>query len=156
MIEAVFLDTSPLGTASKRPKQSLEVEQCQAWVRSLLDAGIRVIVPEIADYEVRRELVRLAKRSNNRDSVDRLDNFLTTVEYLPVDTETLRDAAELWAESRNQGFVTADKHALDGDVILCAQVLRYPIAASNIVVATSNVRHLEHFVTAALWKSIVP
>jgi predicted nucleic acid-binding protein len=152
VIEAVFLDAGPLGLVTKRPNQSDEVNRCQAWLRSFADSDLRVIVPEIADYEVRRELLR----AGNTHAIERLDELIDQAEYVPLDTLSMRRAAALWAEARNQGIATADKHALDGDIILCAQVLHYPLPLSQIVVATSNVRHLERFVNAALWQNIMP
>ena len=52
----VLLDAGPLGLlAHTRPlPQPLA---CRQWVAGLAAANRRVLVPEIADYEVRRELV---------------------------------------------------------------------------------------------------
>ena len=45
-------------------------------------------------------------------------------------------------------------HALDGDVILCAQALTLGVAADDLVVATVNVGHLARFLTAKRWQDI--
>jgi hypothetical protein len=37
---------------------------CTAWLASLVASRVRIVVPEIADYEVRRELLRLQKRKS--------------------------------------------------------------------------------------------
>lgn len=66
------------------------------------------------------------------------------------------EAAELWAQAGNLGVATADIRALDGDVIVAAQVLSLGLAASEFVVATSNVKHLSRFVPADLWGNIRP
>jgi len=60
MSRVVLLDAGPLGLLSN-PKASQEGDACNAWVESLLFRGIRVTIPEIADYEVRRELLRADK-----------------------------------------------------------------------------------------------
>jgi hypothetical protein len=65
----------------------------------------------------------------------------------------MRRAAEFWANARNAGLPTAPDHALDGDVILAAQVA-ISAAAQDSVVATTNVKHLERFVGARLWRDI--
>jgi predicted nucleic acid-binding protein len=104
-----------------------------------------VYVPEIADYEVRRELLRAGKTA----SIRRLDTLITDLDYLPLDTQTMRRAAELWAQARNLGTPTAPPEALDGDVILAAQAER-----AGGIVATENVRHLARFVTAKHWRDI--
>jgi len=57
---AIFLDTGPLGTVSN-PKSSPDGDACKAWLERLVARGARVVVPEIADYEVRRELLRVGK-----------------------------------------------------------------------------------------------
>ncbi len=60
MNEIVLLDASPLGMISNPSATSANLE-CYNWIESLLMSGYRVIVPEIADYEVRRELLRGGK-----------------------------------------------------------------------------------------------
>lgn len=65
-------------------------------------------------------------------------------------------AADLWANSRNVGVVTADRHALDGAVILIAQALGLSVPSSEIVVATNNVRHIARFISADSWSNILP
>ena len=47
----VFLDTGPLGVLTN-PKGTPEAVACQQWVRDLLAAKVRVVVPAIADYEL--------------------------------------------------------------------------------------------------------
>ena len=102
-------------------------------------------VPEIADYEVRRELIRAGKRK----SIRKLDALIGQTAYLPLDTATIRRAAELWAQARNLGTPTAPPEALDADVILAAQAEKV-----GGIVATDNVGHLARFVTAKHWRDI--
>jgi predicted nucleic acid-binding protein len=113
-----------------------------------LSAGNRIIVPEIADYEVRRELFRMQKAR----SLARLDAIAASFEYLPLSTAAMRHAAELGAQARQQGRPTAADKALDADVILAAQVLT--LSVTNSVVATTNLRHLSRFVVAEVWQNI--
>lgn len=56
----IFLDTGPLGiiTNPKRPPETVEM---LLWAATQIRAGHRFFVPAIADYEVRRELVRLRR-----------------------------------------------------------------------------------------------
>ena len=74
------------------------------------------------------------------------------IEYVPLTTDAMRQAAAFWAEARQRGRPTADDKALDGDVILAAQVAT--LESSNGVVATTNVGHLSRYVQAALWRDI--
>jgi DNA-binding transcriptional regulator LsrR (DeoR family) len=60
MSRIVLLDSGPLGRVSN-PRASAENRRCQAWAKSLRAKSLMLRVPEIADYEVRRELLR-AKR----------------------------------------------------------------------------------------------
>jgi hypothetical protein len=55
--------------------------------------GRRVIVPEIADYEVRRELLR----ANRVSGLARLDGLARLLEYLPLTTAAMRQAVVFWA-----------------------------------------------------------
>jgi len=121
--------------------------ECYNRMESLLMSGYQIIVPEIADYEVRRELLRAGKTHG----LARLDLLKNTLDYLPLTTNVMLKAAELWAQARNQGTPTADAKALDCDVILAAQAL-----AENGIVATENVGHLSLFVEAKDWRDILP
>jgi len=149
---AVALDSSPLGLVTQKTGKSLNGDACRVWMENLLVQGVRVYVPEVADYEVRRELIR----TKNPGSIARLDRLKQFARYLPITTDIMLEAAELWAQSRNLGVATADIHALDGDLIIAAQALSLALATSEFVIATSNVRHLSRFVPAELWNNIKP
>ena len=148
MKRAVVLDTGPLGMVTHRGGVP-EVDACKRWLLELAERGVRIGIPEIADYEVRRELLRAGKLRG----IERLDALLETFEYLPLSTAVMRDAASLWADVRRRGQPTADPHALDADVILAAQARRMEVA--EVVVATANVSHLSRFVDAKLWREVV-
>ena len=107
-----------------------------------------MLVPEIADYEVRRELLR----ANKARGLARLDALAARLEYLPLPTAAMRQAAVFWAQVRQQGRPTADDKALDGDVILAAHAIT--LGATDVVIATTNVGHLSRFAPAALWPDI--
>jgi predicted nucleic acid-binding protein len=144
----VVLDTGPLGMVTHRGGVP-EVDACKRWLLALVERGVRIGIPEIADYEVRRELLRAGKTRG----IERLDALLETLEYLPLSTVVMRDAALLWADVRKRGQPTADPKALDADVILAAQARR--MDAAEVVVATTNVQHLSRLVDAKLWRDVV-
>ena len=64
----IVLDTGPIGLVTN-PKLSSQSVDCNQWLQAHLKAGNRVVVPEIADYEVRRELLR----ANKKKGLARLD-----------------------------------------------------------------------------------
>jgi hypothetical protein len=69
----------------------------------------------------------------------------------------MRRAAALWAEARNRGVPTADRAALDADVIVAAQAQLLREATGNeVVIATDNIRHLGQFAAARGWQDINP
>jgi predicted nucleic acid-binding protein len=131
------------------PNNSPLPRACRAWLASLRAAGRRVIVPEIADYEVRRELIRIQSHA----AIVNLDGFVSHLDYLPLTTTAMRLAAELWAQARNVGQQTAPDPALDCDVILAAQAIGL---STQVVVATGNLAHLGRLVPAELWSNITP
>ncbi|KAB8316729.1 type II toxin-antitoxin system VapC family toxin [Tolypothrix campylonemoides VB511288] len=145
----VVLDSGLLGILTN-PKASLVNQECRRWLLSLQSKGYRIILPEIADYEVRRELIRVNKLSGIR----RLDELKVTLEYLPLTTAMMLQAAEFWAEARRSGIPTADPKALDGDVILAAQATLIEEDSETVVIATTNVGHLSRFVDAREWRDI--
>ncbi len=121
-------------------------------VRGLLENGVIVEIPEIADYEVRRELMRAGKSR----SVQRLDELASEIGYRSLSTAAMREAASLWARARNEGNPTASAEALDADVILAAQTSEASQEAGDAMVATTNPRHLSRFVDAHYWQQIEP
>lgn len=145
----VLLDSGPLGILTN-PKGSPVTVECRIWVRSLLLKGYKFKLPEIADYEVRRELLR----ANKVTGVQRLDDWKERLEYLPITTPVMLKAAELWATSRQAGMPTADPKELDGDVILAAQAILAGEGRETVVIATTNVGHLSRFVDAREWTDI--
>lgn len=104
----VLLDAGPLGLVSN-PKLSAEGVACSRWLHSLLAAGTRVVVPEVADYEIRRELLRARKTAG----IEQLDHLCELLEYLPINTAAMRQAAQFWAEARQQGQPTANDKSRD-------------------------------------------
>jgi len=147
----IFLDSSPLSLLAS-PRRSADVLAITQWVTVHLASGNQLYVPEVIDYELRRELLRAGKTF----SVTRLDLLKLQLNYLPITTEVMLRAADLWAQSRRAGIPTGDPKKLDIDVILAAQALTLAVPAVDIVVATSNVAHLARFVTAELWTNITP
>ena len=144
MNRVIILDTGPVGMITN-PNASAINRECYQWMESLVVQGAQVWVPEIADYEVRRELLRAEKTRG----LTRLDLLKNSIGYLPLTTAIMLKAAELWAQARRSGIPTADPKALDCDVILAAQAL-----AVQGMVATENVGHLSRFVEAKHWREI--
>ncbi len=149
MTRTVLLDAAPLGLLTAPPRRP-DARGCSAWLAGLITAGVRVIVPEITDYELRRELLR----ANKLASVQRLDALAQATEYLPLTTAAMRRAAELWAQARQQGQPTAGDNTIDADMILAAQALTLGVPA--VIIATTNVGHLSRFVPAESWQNITP
>ena len=146
MSRLILLDSGVLGLVT-HPRRNADAK---AWLTGLLRADAVVLVPEIADYELRRELLR----ANKSRSLDRLDLLGTTAGYVPITTAVMRRAGELWAEARHRGRPTADEKDLDADVILAAQAQILADVGDEPVVATTNVAHLARFVDAREWHEI--
>jgi predicted nucleic acid-binding protein len=114
----------------------------------LLTADVEVLVPEIADYEVRRELLRAGRKKG----VERLDELKATLGFVPITSEAMLQAAAFWAEARRRGRPTAADESLDADVILAAQAAT--LSGKTVVVASSNPKHLSRFVSTDRWQNI--
>jgi len=146
-----FLDSKPLALLANH-RATPEADRCRRWSEAMLTAGARIFVPEIVDYEVRRELHRLGSEK----SIARLDQLKEGLDYAPLNTGVLLRAAELWAEVRRRGLPTAAADALDVDVILAAQALGSAGPDDLVTVVTGNARHLGRFVDARSWAEISP
>jgi predicted nucleic acid-binding protein len=116
--QCVVLDTGPLSLVTN-PRQSPQSRACAEWLRSLVVAENRVVVPENADYELRRELLR----ANKVRGIANLDRLISLIEYLPITTAAMRRAAGNWAQARRQGHPTANDNTIDADMILAAQAV---------------------------------
>ena len=149
MSNIIVLDTGVLGMLV-HPAETGEPWECKTWLKDVVLRGVSVYVPEIADYELRRELLRM----KSSGSIGRLDELNTRLRYAPITTEAMRKAAELWAAARTAGRPTADDKALDADAILAAQSTLLSQSGDQVIVATTNVGHLSRFVDARSWREI--
>ena len=144
MTNVVLLDAGPLGMIS-HPRPTSEII---AWLAELLGAGVEVRIPEIADFEVRRELIRAGRAKG----IARLDRLKSSLGYVPITTEAMITAARFWADARKSGRPTARDESLDADVILAGQAAS--LGDKEVIVATTNPKHLARFVPAKDWQEI--
>lgn len=153
----IFLDTGPLGVITNPRKPALTLEALR-WAASHIRAGNRIMVPAIADYEVRRELTRLARPA----SIASLDtwNSVPSERYISLTETALRLASSLRAHARTTGTATADPKELDCDALIASQALDYQsahqLASNEIIIATTNVGHISLFIRADLWQNVLP
>lgn len=150
----VLLNSGPLGLVTN-PKESAESLACKDWLRQLTRNGHQALVPAITDYEVRREL----KLYGKVNGLLNLDTLAASAGYLPLTPQALWLAADLWAQVRQAGLLTAERFALDADVILAAQARTldagfWEMPCATVVIATSNVGHLARLADARLWSEI--
>ena len=150
MSMVILLDAGPLGLITN-PRASQEARECNQWLELLALKEIQVKIPEIADYEVRRELLRADKFKG----IERLNDLQRYLDYVPLTTQTMLKAAQFWAQVRKQGMPTADDKALDGDVILAAQAILIQDVGHEVIIATTNVGHLSRLAQAKKWRDIV-
>ena len=145
-----MLDSGPLGIVTNPKAASPLSQEGKVWLQSLPLKGYIVMLPEIADYEVRRELIRAGKAAGIR----RLDELKSQIPYRPLTSEVMLLAAQLWADARRRGRPTAEANALDGDVILAAQAILEANQGHEVIIATTNVGHLSQFVDDREWRLI--
>lgn len=152
-----FLDAGPLRLACRHSRFP-GAEGIRLKFLLWQEKDISVVIPEITDYEVRRELIRrILSRQDSPDSLRRLDDLRRKLTFVPIRTEAMQLAAELWARARNSGDQTADDTSLDGDVILAAQARAYTGLGDNPVIITDNQRHLNRYdVVTSSWEAYSP
>ncbi len=146
-MQTIVLDSGPLGLATN-PNASQINQTCLRWILTHAKQGNTIVIPEIIDYELRRELLR----ANKTQGLQRLEEFNNQFLYLPLNTIAMRFAAQMWALSRQAGKPTAPDLALDADMILLGQYKS--LSNPNAIIATTNPKHLTTFANAALWTEI--
>jgi predicted nucleic acid-binding protein len=156
MITVILLDAGPLGFIT-HPAGGEDARLCKDWFEGEIRAGSKLLVPAISDYEIRRELVRAGKGK----SLQKLDGLIDQLGYMPLLADTIRTAAELWADARRKGVPTAPEAALDADCLLAAQARTFltlnrshrwvkltrdeRAQGVNVVIATTNAGHLGRY-----------
>lgn len=157
MSRVIFFDAGPLGiiTNPRLPSLALTISAIQ-WAIQLTHAGHRLIVPAVADFEVRRELLCAGKTQG----IELLNacNMAQPDRYLPLTDSALKRAAELWSQAGNRGALPADPKELSCDVLIASQALDYQelfgLSTSDIIIATLNVGHISLFAPADIWTNI--
>jgi predicted nucleic acid-binding protein len=145
MTDVVMLDAGPLGMVS-HPRASADIVE---WLARLVATGVQVVIPEVADYEVRRELLR----ADRRRGIERLNQLRLSLGFVPINSEAMLHAAAFWADARRRGRPTAVDQSLDADVILAGQAVT--LNRGRVIVASNNPRHIARFVPARRWQEIV-
>jgi predicted nucleic acid-binding protein len=56
----IVLDTGPLSMVTN-PRASEQNRKCVEWLSRMISKSTQIVIPEIADYELRRELIRAEK-----------------------------------------------------------------------------------------------
>ena len=129
----IFLHTTPLWILV-HPAGGDRALALRRRLAERLRLGDEIAVAEVCDYEARRELLRKGATRQ----LQNLDELVKRSLYLPIDTNLMRAAAQLWATVRGRGKPTTSDAGLDGDVILAAQALRF----DDHLVVTTNIQHL--------------
>ena len=151
MIFFVLLDAGVVGLLCSSPMLP-DVAACKAWFAMLRMAGTIVVIPDVTQYEVRRELIRVGATAK----LVRLDNLLIAARSADVTPDAWLKAAEFWAIVRKAGKPTADPHSLDGDAILAGVAATIGMPGDRVTIATTNVGHLARFpgIDARSWEMI--
>jgi predicted nucleic acid-binding protein len=147
----IVLDSGPLGLATAPPGVP-EADRCRLWLLHLEFSAAEIVIPAIADYEVRREWLRVRATAKLR----RLHALKARFDGLAISNAALEQAARFWAQLRRGGLPTAGDEALDGDAILAGQAATIGLPGDVVTVASTNLRHLGRFpgIDARQWDRI--
>lgn len=151
----VFLDTGVLGLVSS-PSNTGEAKECKEWLYRLLSRSVYVVTSDICDYEVRRSLLLASLTNPKLQGIENLDALEQLIDFLPLSKSVMREASQLWAIARSQGIPTSSEKNIDADIIIAAQwkLLEEEYPSRYIVIATTNVKHLQRFTEAQEWRNI--
>jgi predicted nucleic acid-binding protein len=152
----ILLDSGVIGNICNPNASSLR-HQLDNWLFGSMARGAYIVSSTICDFEVRRSLRLSEIQGSSITGIPNLDSLNNTIDFISVDLEITRLAADLWAVARRNGIPTAANEKLDADLIICAtcQSLEENNPGRTVIVATTNVKHLSRFVTAATWQEII-
>ncbi len=155
----ILLDSNILGLICNDNSSFDEARECQRWFYSLSARGARLITSDISYYEVMRGLISSSIRSSkDAPGIKSLESLKTDglLEFLPVATEAFDLAAKLWARASTSGQTTRDEKDIDFDIIISAQyqLLKNEFPGQQVIVITTNLKHLSIFCEAAHWRDI--
>lgn len=83
------------------PRGGPEATRCATRLMGILAKGVQVRVAEIADYELRRELLR----AGSAQGLSRLDQLKETLGYLPITTDAMLMADPTIIATTNVGHL---------------------------------------------------
>jgi predicted nucleic acid-binding protein len=114
---------------------------------------LRIFVPEIVDYELRRKLLHLGYRQRQtrkwaREALFGLDKWVS-IGYIPLTTKVMRLAADIWAQTRANGQLRGPEDDLDVDVILAAQARQ-----AGGYILTTNEKHFRNIAHVFDWRTV--
>ena len=149
----VLLDAGLVGLACLEPGRP-SAAAFHGWLQAMLTSKADVYIADLTRYEVRRELVRIGAAAKLR----RLDRLCDLLVNAPVTAEAWERAGEFWAAVRRAGRPTASPEALDAAAILAGVAATIGQPGDAVIVATTNVRHLNWFpgVDARAWPDVAP
>lgn len=134
------------------PARGQEVKECKVWFEKLLARGAYFVTSDICEYEVRRSLVLETIKGKEVEGIRLLEDLRAegAVEFLPVDRNVLFISSQIWAESQISGQPLTDPEKLGIDAIVCAhwQILNEENPGRYVIIATTNLRHLDRLAEA--------
>lgn len=155
----VVLDSNVLGllatpdksVAFEDERESTEIYRCTEWLYRLLSRGVRVVIPDICDYEVRRELIRI-----DSSSIEHLNSLRELLDCREVTFDILEHAAKLWAESRKISQPNTVQENIDVDCIISAycHILEQENPGREVILATKNIKDFQRTTKCAHWQDI--
>jgi predicted nucleic acid-binding protein len=153
MARKLVLDTGPLGDAVRAVSHPRQIA-IGAWLVEMDKAKAIVVIPGIADYELRRNMLL----EGMKGPIRRLDAMKAGGRYVPISEKVMLRAADLWAKVRTGGKPTAGNEALDGDCIVAATAWSITKPGDEVIVITTNVKDLARFpgITAMEWQDVKP
>ncbi|MGL5132214.1 MAG: hypothetical protein ACRC78_06775, partial [Planktothrix sp.] len=95
MSQVILLDSAPVGLITNPKAMPLAV-QCQQWFLSFSQRGYQVILPEIIDYEIRRELLKANKLSGIRKLEELKSEIIYWLNSMNFYTVILKKSTDYW------------------------------------------------------------
>ncbi|MEB3309761.1 MAG: hypothetical protein VKJ02_05970 [Snowella sp.] len=152
----ILIDSGVLGILSNPNESAINIK-CEEWLYNKIVKGCTILSSQICKYEVKKSLLLVQEKTSFTVSgTQKLTELENLIDFIDVKASDIEIACQLWVQSIVKGIQVAPSMDINFDIIICAQFRRLELEnpGREVVIATTNLRHLQRFAKADLWENL--